>query len=101
MTNIPAFFAGVDWSAVALAVIILNAAILPWLWARNEALPDLCCRVADEEKAWLDEHTEYWDGHFKRYESLPSYGRMLFSLWKPIKEFETDLKPVAEYYKVG
>jgi len=89
----------VDWTAALLALAAVSGCTTPWLMLRNIALPELLTRVVHEEKEWLDQHPAKWDGHFYRYESLPSYGRMLLSLWKPVKEFEAELKPVAEYYK--
>jgi hypothetical protein len=99
MTGILAFIQGIDWAAALLTLILISGGLCPWLMLRNMVIPDMLIRIVHEEGAWLDQHHEYQAKTFKRYDAMPSYGRILFSLWKPVKQFEAELKPVAEYYK--
>jgi hypothetical protein len=99
MSGLLAFWHSIDWAAAWAALVVLNTVLLPWLWVRNMALPDMLIRLSHEEKEWLDQHPNCFKGKFKRFDTLPTYGRILLTLWKPLKEFEAELKPIEEYYK--
>ena len=84
MTWLLIFVQGIDWAAVRLTLALSTGGLCPWLLLRNLELPELLIRVVHEEKEWLDQHPKCWKGQFRRYDAMPSYHRMLLSLWKPI-----------------
>ena len=55
-------------------------------------------KMLDEESEWLREDVNRWKGRFLRYESLPSYTRIMLMIWKPIHQFEKELGSVEEFY---
>jgi hypothetical protein len=69
---------------------------------RNSQVRDLRIKLLDEEAEWGIAQIRLGKLHtekFKRYESLPSYNRMLYSIWVLVSKYEKDLKPIEEYYK--
>ena len=77
---------------IILVVLLMVLALCFWELRRNTQVLKFRLRLLDEEFV-SGKGRRY--GGFKRFDSLPSYNRMLLEFWKPLSSYE---KPLSDYY---
>jgi hypothetical protein len=71
------------------------------LAVRNQLVHALYIRLINEEYKFMVEHADFMIANKKewlRKNSLPSYSKMLLSIWIPLRQYE---RPLTDFYKIG
>jgi len=83
-------------SLIAFVLFVIGI----YIFVRSEYVYRFRRRMSREEAQWLANHPDSSKGSgFGRYDSLPSYDRMMVEFWKPLSYYERDLKSIWEYHK--
>jgi len=84
---------------VVFSVLGIGLLFCVYMMARNTQVYRLRIKLLDEEWRWLDNNPTTRFVGFRRYDSLPSYDKMLTLFWKRVSSFEKALKPIESYYQ--
>lgn len=89
---------------IAFVVLLLGLTFFIHVVVRNNQVYKLRTKMLDEESVWIRQHiidfaNKKYTDMYLRIESLPSYERMVYSLWKPVSQFEKEAGDIEHYYK--
>ena len=78
----------------------LATILLIYLIFRTNDAHKFRMKLLDEECEWTNANIQLWAKKmtFGRFDSLPSFNRMVLVFWVPLSHYKRNLKPIEEYY---
>ena len=86
---------------ITLPSLYVALILVIWLMIRNKLVHSFYIRLITEEYDFMVSHASYMvenNVEWLRRNSLPSYNKMLLSIWMPLRKYE---KPLSDFYKLG